>query len=105
MKKLLFLLVLTITLASCQSAVRPVEDSELATNIKTKLLAEKDTITYKIIEGTASTYLVNSKTNLVEYRIYHEFKDGGAIAILILCMIGINSIIYLIVSRLNNSFK
>ncbi len=72
MKKYILILIIAILLTSCNNKSFEVDNKEKATTLEIQNLSAKDSILYKYVQIEDLSYIVNTKTNLVHYRIRNE---------------------------------
>lgn len=89
MKKLLLIFSLSIILFGCDNTNPKIVNKESETTEELKILANKDTSTYKIVLLNDKLYAINTKTQLVEYKIRNQssYSDFATIVILLFLII------------------
>lgn len=81
MKKLVMILMLGATMASCNNIPTKVENPKQVTTIELQQLASIDTTTYKVVEKDDTVYILSTKDITVVKKVKNE---SGAVASLIL---------------------
>jgi len=65
MKKLVMILMLGATMASCNNTPTKVENPKQETTVELQQLASIDTTTYKVVEKDDTVYILSTKDNTV----------------------------------------
>lgn len=71
MKKLIFILLILISFSSCDEITKE-ENPQKETSIQLQKLAEIDSNTYKVVIIKDHLYAINTKTNLIEYKVINN---------------------------------
>lgn len=83
MKNLLLLIFAIVALSSCASTEYKVDDSQKETTVEIQQMVQTDTVCYKIVELNNNLYVVNTTTNLVEYKALDDSPLKTLIIILL----------------------
>ena len=83
MKKLVMILMLGATVASCNNTPTKVENPKQVTTIELQQLASIDTTTYKVVEKDDTVYILSTKDTTVVKKINNQ---SGAVETLILAI-------------------
>jgi photosystem II stability/assembly factor-like uncharacterized protein len=81
MKKLVMILMLGVTMASCNNTPTKVENPKQVTTVELQQLASIDTTTYKVVEKDDTTYILSTKDNTVVRKVDNQ---SGAVTTLVL---------------------
>lgn len=83
MKKLVMILMLGATMASCNNTPTKVENPKQITTVELQQLASIDTTTYKVVEKDDTVYILSTKDITVVKKVKNE---SGAVESLILAV-------------------
>ena len=72
MKKLVMILMLGATMASCNNTPTKVENPKQVTTLELQQLASIDTTTYKVVEKDDTVYILSTKDNTVVKTVDNE---------------------------------
>ena len=72
MKKLVMILMLGATMASCTNTPTKVENPKQVTTLELQQLASIDTTTYKVVEKDDTVYILSTKDNTVVKTVDNE---------------------------------
>ena len=72
MKKLVMILMLGATMASCNNTPTEVENPKQVTTLELQQLASIDTTTYKVVEKDDTVYILSTKDNTVVKTVDNE---------------------------------
>jgi ABC-type uncharacterized transport system auxiliary subunit len=75
MKKLVMILMLGATMASCNNAPTKVENPKQVTTIELQQLASIDTATYKVVEKDDTIYILSTKDTTVVKTVENNSGD------------------------------
>ncbi len=81
MKKLVMILVLGVSMASCTNTPTKVENPKVATTLELQQLASIDSLTYKVVEKDDTVYILSTEDNTVVKQVTNH---TGALETLIL---------------------
>lgn len=68
MKNLLLLIFVIVALSSCAPTEYKVDDSQKETTVEIQQMVQTDTVCYKVVELNNNLYIINTTTNLIEYK-------------------------------------
>jgi photosystem II stability/assembly factor-like uncharacterized protein len=83
MKKLVMILMLGVTMASCNNTPTKVKNPKQVTTLELQQLASIDTTTYKVVEKDNTVYILSTKDTTVVKKVKNE---SGAVESLILAV-------------------
>ena len=80
-KKLVMILVLGVSMISCQNTPTKVENPKQETTVELQQLASIDSITYKVVEKDDEVYILSTKDNTVVKKVTNESGIGPSVAL------------------------
>ena len=81
MKKLVMILILGVTMISCDNTPTKVENPKQVTTVELQQLASIDSTAYKVVEKDDTVYILSAKDNFVVKKINNQ---SGALNTLII---------------------
>lgn len=89
MKKLVMILLLGVTMISCENTPTKVENPKQETTLELQQMAAIDSTTYKVVEKDNTVYILSTKDNMVVKKIsnYSGFVSATVICIFIILVL------------------
>ena len=81
MKKLVMILVLGVTMISCDNKPTKVENPKEVTTMELQQLASIDSVTYKVVEKDDTVYILSTKDNTVVKKVNNYSGTLGTMTI------------------------
>lgn len=87
MKKLILFALAAMLFASCRDTNVKVKTPESETTTLIQMLADKDTVVYKVVQLEDKVYCINTKTKLVNIKVANDSGLVDTLAVVIVIML------------------